>query len=197
MKLLVAILSCEARHDRMEAQRISWVKDFQGIADVKFFLARQERPEMPDEVFLDVPDDYAGLPQKTREMVRWALAHNYDRILKTDDDTVIFPRKLRIPAVDYAGWVHRAEYVAGWVYWLTRRAMEVVAKAEFTEQKHEDRWVGAALGKAGIRAINDAGVLFFSKGYRPLPADIYKRIAPGYAAGEFDPKEIPYIYAYA
>jgi hypothetical protein len=200
-RLLIAVLGCEARKERMAAQRATWAKDFAGLADVRFFLARQEREPLADEVYLDALDDYNSLPSKCRAMVRWALDAGYQRVLKTDDDSVIFRRKLRVPKEAYVGWVigrPTINYASGLAYWLDRGAMEIVALAQLDPAwPVEDRWVASELRKAGIEPVDDGGVLFMNRHQRPLPADIYRRMAPGYAVGEFTPAEIPFIYAYA
>jgi hypothetical protein len=209
MKILIAIVGCEARKDRMHAQRVTWAKDFANDSDidVRFFLARQEREPLPEEVFVDVDDGYLGLPAKSREVSRWARPRGYDWILKTDDDSLVFARKLRVPdtGVDYAGWVHRPlaeNWCSGLAYWLSRRSMEVIADSSLEPLKDspflgnaEDRWTGYSLKAAGIKVVNDPGILFVNKHQRPLPRDIYPRMRPGYAVGEFSAAEMPFIYA--
>jgi hypothetical protein len=206
MKLLIAVVGCEARKEQMAAQRASWAKDFSGIADVRFFLARQEREPLADEVFLDVPDDYQALPAKTQAMVRWAVEHDYDRVLKTDDDSVIFPKKFRPPDGEYAGWVieNRPEktYASGLAYWLSRKPMTIVAESEQTADslaavRHaEDRWVGAVLREAGVKVVNDPAIFYVHIQNRPLPETLRQMLPPMYAVGEFYAKEIPEIYGY-
>jgi hypothetical protein len=51
---------------------------------VSFSVA--ERPERDDEIILPVDDGYNALPEKTREICRWAKSNGYRRLLKTDDD---------------------------------------------------------------------------------------------------------------
>ena len=143
MKILVAVTGCEARKERMEAQRSTWAKDFGGLADVRFFLARQERAALPDEVFIDAPDTYEGLPSKSREVSRWAIQEGYDYLLKTDDDSVIFAKRFSVPkpGVDYSGWVHRPieeNWCSGLAYWLSARAMAVIAESPLTILNCED-----------------------------------------------------------
>src|SRR5689334_16973857 len=105
MRVLIAIMTCEALRHRADVQRRTWVRDVVG-ADVKFFLARNGHNPLPDEVHLDVPDDYLSLRPKVQAMCNWALAQGYDFIFKTDDDTLVIPRKLLASGFqqyDYAG----------------------------------------------------------------------------------------------
>jgi hypothetical protein len=199
-KLLIAIASCESRKDQADAQRESWVKDV-STADVKFFLGRQEREPLSDEIFLDVGDDYASLPAKVREISRWALANDYRALIKVDDDVIVFPTRIIEPKADYAGWKQEpasANYCAGMCYWLSRKAMAVMADAELTGDIAEDRWTGKTLLAAGIHAQPWPKIQWFGKitSRKELPSNTRARLSSSFVAGEFRPQELREMYRY-
>lgn len=183
MKRLIAIPTCwryeyfdhgggdhqngehKTRHD---AVRRTWLYNGTiggyGTNDWRFFYGRQMEPQaIPlDAVVLDVPDDYRGLALKVRGMVRWALEQGYDYICKVDDDCYVFLDRLLSrfdPAADYRGSVQTTDetkYASGGLYWLSRRAMAVIADAEpERDEWREDRWVGRTLAGVGIYPTND------------------------------------------
>ena len=161
MKLLLAIVTCEKFKARADAQRATWVPLVKG-ADVRFFLAKQEREPLPDEVFLDgCPDDYHSLPLKVRLMLQWALANGYQKVCKLDDDTCVHPQRMlaALPTNSYTGFVNQTPpkpWCSGFAYWLDERAMKIVANAEIpTGEWAEDRWVGSVLHDAGIQPLYD------------------------------------------
>lgn len=160
MKILIAIETCHAFRERTVAQRDTWVKDVRG-ADVRFFVGRgvPEAVPLPDEVFLDVDDGYAGLPAKTQGICKWALGHGYDFVFKCDDDTYVQPERLLDSDFRFADYIGRlrgasgrwpAPYCSGFAYWLSTKAMKVVATAALTDDQAEDRWVANTLLSAGI-----------------------------------------------
>jgi hypothetical protein len=124
---------------------------------------------------LGVPDGYLSLPRKTQALCTWAWLRGYSRLLKVDCDTWLdaawFRLTRRNVVSDYAGCVRSAwdgghlfrgapadppgtwphPYAAGGGYWLSRRAMQIVAAAEIPAGTWcEDRWVGHVLAGAGI-----------------------------------------------
>jgi hypothetical protein len=180
MKMLIAVKSCEKDKSRgaHDLIRETWGQDVSAAGgELKFFTARSGTPDL-DEVIVNAPDDYAGLPYKTREIVRYALANNYDYVLLCDTSTVIFFRHLMaydFMNYDYIGcWgmekqgpflqIIQAEdgrncpttrildcypWAAGPGYILSRKAMKIVAENEPTVWA-EDCWVGQVLAKNGI-----------------------------------------------
>src|ERR1017187_3958387 len=103
MKILLVIFSCHQYNykfdnqcmkdwfirpdvDRVSALRDTWLKD----VTVDYIVvkgrptARQE--PLPDEIFVDAPDDYQHSSLKLKELVQYALALGYGYILKIDDD---------------------------------------------------------------------------------------------------------------
>lgn len=167
MKILVAVTNCWMYRKRQDAIRNTWLKNVPENVDVRFFLGRTATPSeaRPDEVHVDVDDGYPGLPAKTREMCRYALANGYTHIFKTDDDTYVQLQRLVESGFqdmgDYIGrkrgpsGVWPAPYASGFSYWLTRRAFEVVAEAKLTDDPAEDRWVGNVLHNAGMGCVPD------------------------------------------
>lgn len=156
-KVLLAIASCEKHLHRNDAQRRTWVPMVRG-ADVRFFRGGGGEP-LPDEVILQVPDDYTGLPEKTREIFRWALAQGYDYVCKIDSDVYVQPERLmaNIPVGhDYAGRLRgpsngfRAPYASGFAYWLSRRGMEARVSGNDDPYVAEDQATGNILMAAGI-----------------------------------------------
>lgn len=205
MRVLIAVVTCAARKAQADAQRATWVKD--SNYDVRFFLARQPRDSLPDEVFVDADDGYLGLPAKVRGVCRWAYAADYELMMKTDDDTVMFPGRVILPQGHYTGWKQEPcqdSYCAGVAYWLSRDAMRTIARAELTEEWAEDRWVGKTLTAAGFRAeqapprsIQWVGQRReANKNLRPLPANIQAVLGSCYIAGEFTAEELPRVYRY-
>lgn len=203
--VLIAIVTCEKRKLQADAQRQTWVKD--ANHDVRFFLAEQSRPALPDEVFLPCGDGYNDLPGKVREVNRWALARNYKLMLKTDDDTVMFSGRVILPQGHYTGWVQepcQGSYCAGVAYWESRDCMRTIANAELTEDFAEDRWVGKMLTAAGFRAemVVHGGIQWIgqrreaNKSLRPLPQNIRAILGRCYIAGEFTAEELPRVYVY-
>lgn len=167
MKSLIAIVSCHKNSDFRDCQRETWIPELEGKFDYKFFLGRGDTSYQPllDEVLLDCSDGYLGLPEKVREICRWALQYQYSHLFKCDDDTYIVPSRLLLSnyeRYDYMGRVriasgkYRAPYaVGGPGYSLSRLAFTVVADAELTEDSVEDRWIGNVLYDQDIHATHN------------------------------------------
>jgi hypothetical protein len=141
--------------NRVQAVRDTWLKDV--TCDYKFFYGRStSRKPLPDEVFLDSPDDYLHSTDKMRALIRYALDNGYERILKADDDIFIYWDRLmaNIPEGHYAGGGPFGghpphSYLSGNIYWLTKHAMEILTTCGGGSWA-EDRWVGEALLKRKI-----------------------------------------------
>lgn len=114
-----------------------------------------------DEVMLPVPWDFKHMALKTREIVRWALAHGFTHMFKVDTDTYVdVPRLLasEFTLHDYIGfpfacdgWAHAS---GGAGYWLSQRAMEALRDAA-VNIPYEDVWTGQTLRDAGILLHHD------------------------------------------
>jgi hypothetical protein len=115
-------------------------------------------------VILDCPDGYQYLTHKTQLMRRWAIAQDYDRVIKADDDCYLRPERLaKVPPLDYIGRLrgpsgnYPAPYCSGFCYVLSRRALEALAPIEWQSDDDfaEDRWTGNQLLKLAIAPVND------------------------------------------
>jgi hypothetical protein len=169
-KILIGVVTCEKFKERADAQRASWVPRIQG-ADVRFFLAKQDHDPLPDEVFLDCPDDYKSLPAKVKAMYQWAIANGYQKVCKLDDDTFLASRIMTVvPPQDYAGFLNATPpkpWCSGFCYWLSERAMRIVAEAPIpSDEWAEDRWVGGVLHGHGIMPHWDKRYALIVPGWR-------------------------------
>jgi hypothetical protein len=150
---------------------------------------------------LQVYDHYEALPEKVQAVCQWAIQHDYEQMLKLDDDTLVWPTRVLRPAGNYVGWVQEPaadNWCAGMAYWLRRPAMEAILRARVDVQSTaEDRWVGKVLKQEGIRAERDRpGVIQWVGRARPLPQNVAAILSSAYVAGEFTPEEMPKFYVY-
>lgn len=181
MKILLAVFSCHRYIyrpddwfkrpivDRVSALRDTWLKDV--TVDYKIFRGRRAGIHdtavriVPDEVFLNVPDDYEHSNEKIKAIIAYAYERGYNYIVKVDDDVYVYWDRLitAVPTADYAGGggphYRNGQYCAGITYWLSRRAMEVLLATSLatsdTNAWAEDRWVGTSLWKKQIRCQFD------------------------------------------
>ncbi len=162
MKLLCAVMACWWRESYVDAQRQTWAKKTPEI-DIRFFFGKgAQREPKEDEVHLDCGDHYLGLPEKVRLAFKWALEHDYDFAFKCDDDTYVVPE--RLVAAEKGDFIGRymgacVGYPYGFCsggagYWVSKRALEIIANAEVDEEA-EDRWVANTLGDKGITGKHD------------------------------------------
>lgn len=155
-KFLVAVVACHKNQAKVDELRKTWIPSLYKI-DYKIFYGKgAPRDPLPDEVFLDVDDGYLSLPAKMKAIYQWTLDHGYEYVYKVDDDVFVNVERL-IPAGwqkhDYSGRVNRGgpvPWASGACYWLSKRAMQIVAKAPLTSDTAEDRWVGRILHGHGI-----------------------------------------------
>ena len=144
--------------NRVEAIRDTWLKDV--TFDYKFFYGRgPDAFRKSDTVFLNAPDDYHHSDQKIRGVIRYALEHGYDRLLKIDDDVYAYWNRItaNVPSADYVGggpFGPGSAYCSGAAYWLSRKAMEILDRAR-AGCWAEDRWVGETLQRANIHCAFD------------------------------------------
>jgi hypothetical protein len=157
-KIFMGLVTC----DKTKYQRLakfclnSWGKSIPEGFDLKVCTGSA----------LGVADDYNSLQLKTKALVTYALEHGYEGTIKVDDDTFVRTDRLRVPAADYAGWTTLDgcqptcswSHCQGGFYWLSKRAMKVVAEASFYPKGEpralsisEDSWVGWVLRDKGIR----------------------------------------------
>lgn len=158
MKILIAVTSCAMHRDRNQAIRDTWGAG--SAHDIRFFIGGESI--MEDEVGLKCPDDYASLPRKTKAMCAWAVDAGYDYVFKVDSDVYVATDRLEVPlGHDYSGRVRGAipgfpaPYCSGFSYWLSKKAMSILAAARITHNPAEDSWVGNTLLEHGINAHPD------------------------------------------
>lgn len=181
-------------HERIEAQRATWVQDvkaFKSYVDLRFFYGRKPDGQTPgfshdrraDEVFLGCPDDYEHLPHKSQAIFLWALRHGYDYVFKVDDDTFVYVDRLMASGFehhDYLGYCYpsHGNYISGGPgYWVSHQAMRHLVDANI-EGWAEDKWVGGVLKSHGIRPTRDG------------------RYLPGFDAHYVDMSKIPADHNY-
>lgn len=182
-KILIAIASCErdSNNGFNDAVRNTWLQN--ANVDYKFFLGDVNITEKDDEVPLLCKDDYLSLPEKTLEIMRWAVERDYDYIFKCDTDTyVVLDRLLNsdFRKWDYIGHfnapigvpnvVYKTLYTwasGGSGYFLSKKAAQIIVDENSTEKAMcpnlkipcEDLWIGQVLGpsieKGILRANSD------------------------------------------
>lgn len=125
-------------NEQTKACRETWVKDFAPFKNVtvKFFYGKPAdgypRQPLADEVFLDVPDGYGSLIEKSVAVCKWAAEREFEYMYKCDTDTWVYAEKLLVEmmenAFDYAGYRHANVASGGPGYFLSRRAIEIIAR---------------------------------------------------------------------
>lgn len=207
-KILIAVLSChefsytkwkmqddpdktgfhqDGPNAQTQAVRETWALDAGAFptVDVRFFYGHAPNPPSAkdDEVYLDCPDDYAGLPQKTIAICKWALANGYDYAFKCDTDSIVYVDRLVMELMtqrpfEYAGFKHCNVCSGGPGYWLSNRAMKVVADGPFPTHYAEDVHVCHTLNANGIEAKNlehhrsgYSAHFYFNDGFDPNKLD--------------------------
>lgn len=173
MKLLIAVVQCARDRWRIPAHR----KMLSGKgADVYFFYGLQ--PSNPkaafnpcDEIELPVGDGYfAELTRKAIAIYQWALAHDYDFLLKIDADTFLDVEKLLKAGFEAHDWVGLmgdkgasggvGHCTSGGVgIWLSAKAMrtflEHYPKMPGGKMHQFDDWLlSLTLADAGMKPVN-------------------------------------------
>ena len=107
---LVCIYSCQPNlQDRIPAMRAGWLSQLDALGVPWLVMVGGGAGQREgDVVWLDAPDDYEGLPQKSLAMTRWVHRHTgFTRLLKIDDDCFLNPESyfldLAALAHDYHG----------------------------------------------------------------------------------------------
>lgn len=170
LKILVAVLTCARYLDRRNACRdtwFPWVERLNENVTAKFFAGNVPclaDDDVGDITHLYCSDGYQELPQKTLRLVEYAVANNFDFLVKADDDTFLMPLPEYLAALtahDYVGNVRQhaphndnVDYAQGGLYCLSRVAMEAVLKHGLPAIGLEDGNVGKALKAAGILPVN-------------------------------------------
>ena len=148
---------------RVRAIRDTWYRDFHKYRDqidLKFFYGwGADRDPLPDEVFLDAPDYYHGLPAKVQKIFQYCTDSGYTDILKLDDDVYLWVSRLleNFEPTDYRGYLCEADikYASGTAYWVSAKAARIVAESPLDGDWAEDKFVGRTLARNGIKLVND------------------------------------------
>jgi len=205
MRKLIAIKTCRVKRAWADAQRQTWVRDVvgKGYADVRFFMgawdARIKSAACGDEVFLDVPDDYAGIPLKVRAICDWAVEHNYDQVSLCDDDVYVVPERYKtLPTEPFNyvgrfrppyGTVYPPHFASGFFYTLSNRAAAFVAGTPWNGDWMDERFVATALAHWGIIGYHDPRNYMVTGPHMDAPAilsaDIFRK---GTAFCEYEPR---------
>ena len=184
-KYLIGVLSCVNTLARRNLCRRTWLPRAKAAGmDVVFVLKSPwsddgQTMRLGDRLYLPVPDDYPSLPQKTRAFCQWALTiPDWTAVFKCDDDTYVAAARLAeydMHGADYVGaeWRPGARYGSGGAgYFLSRRAVEIVAERLVQPIGAEDKLASFALRTAGVGiqlTIDDRFVPFGSEDRRPKP----------------------------
>ena len=133
------------------------------------------REPLSDEIFLNCGDNYTQNSAKLKEIVKYALAGDYDYVLIVDDDTFVYPELFatEFPSYDYAGGSTGAFHPGSCVF-LSRTAMTLISQARITTYA-DDAWVGDVMSKAGIPRHDIVGVVHgFGVDYKINPYKVSK-----------------------
>ena len=163
MKTLIAVVSCKARPMYRDAIRDTWLPLVPADkADVRFFVGKGSADGSADVVELDCGDGYESLPEKVRAIVRWAKDNGYSYTLKCDDDVVLYPAKLLnsgYDAYDFVGHKNNSHDDPvppyGFCYWMSYKAMSIVAYSELPKDNFDEGWVRTKLYEHGIVLHHD------------------------------------------
>lgn len=148
---------------------MAWMRELLPHNMQAYFIVGQtsEPIHEPRVVQVDAQDDYWAMPQKVLAGMRWALKnHDFDFIVKVDDDTFIHPERLaRYVATLEKGTpdIHGGEisadneYLSGGAgYILSRRMVEVLAAdPHIPKQGREDVEICEAVRRAGGKIVKD------------------------------------------
>jgi hypothetical protein len=207
-KILIAVASCHQYRVRADSQRATWVKELDQIpghvdCDIRFFLGGGQ-PERSDEIILPVDDGYLGLPAKTKEICMWALERGYTNLYKSDDDSYVVLERLFASGCekfDYAGRLRgpsgmfKAPYCSGFAYWLSAKAMRIIADAKLNGDEAEDRFVGNTLLQAGIWGQPDYRYVVVNSGRNAISGKEAPRQGNDViAACEFTPDQMEVVH---
>lgn len=168
MKILFSILSCPSMRQFEVAQEETWLRDLPSGVDYHFFVGQLPGPK---GIPLNVGDNFDDVTEKSVVMHRWALGHDYDFVFKADLDTFVRPVELLqsgFEQFNYTGGQNTqgvAFASGGSGYWLSKRALQIVADAKISPGPAEDLHVATVLYAQGITLHADPR-------YQFIPGDI-------------------------
>jgi hypothetical protein len=175
-KILIAVVSCEQRRLRRDLIRRTWLPTVPGDRmDTRFFVGRGAWVDRDDVVILNCGDGYGDLPEKFREISRWALKHGYRHMLKLDDDVVLHPGRALSSGFEGHDFIGRRNCInyrvrgltfddhLGFGAWFSARALAILASAPIPRELQgwvhnlgaDDFWADHTLSRAGITLRED------------------------------------------
>ena len=213
MRVLIAIKSCnkDAARGCHRAIRETWGAEVEG-ADLRFFVGEDPLAfRSADTIVLpNCPDDYAGLPQKTRAILAWSINHGYDFTFLCDTDTFLIPPRLLACGFEnydltgcIGGNLEGGKYFpwpsGGAGYFLSQKAAWIVALSK-TIDTAEDRMIGQILlrenAEGNPKSLNHPG---FHRVYPddPLRCDVTLHFdGRGAKQQTYDPKWMYEVFAH-
>jgi len=111
-----------------QSLRDTWLPELK--CDYKFIMGNPLVDAEPDELFLNVSDAYLDNIHKTIGTMRYAMTHGYDYVYKCDVDTLVNPSNLLgsdFEKYDYVGGLNGHFASGGSGYWLSRKAIQIIA----------------------------------------------------------------------
>lgn len=173
MKTLISVVTAHHRKEWRDVIRETWLPLVPpALADVRFFMGNGNSLLKSDEVLLECDDSYQGLPEKIKSIAKWAVLHDYDFMLKCDDDVVLKPELLLTSGYekhDFSGKLNRPADSArpyavtvGFNYWLSKHCMKLISEASLPpvfengmKDNDDEKWVAGVLYQNGITLYND------------------------------------------
>lgn len=174
-RIIIGALTGQNMSERRERCRKTWMADAATLGVQVMFLFGDGRSAGPstlrgDELHTPTPDAYQTLPQRTRAWCEWALQRDdWDYLFKGDDDTYVAVGRLLaydLADRDYIGgeWRPGINYASGGAgYFLSRKAVSVVAEKMTCPTGAEDMIVGRRLRESGIKFHVDNRFIAYGK----------------------------------
>lgn len=149
-------LQIDGPNQRVESVLDTWFQDFYNHTNVEAKIFYGDKgSDTAQEVFLDCPNDHMTLSYKIKAMCQWAVDHDFQWLAKPDDDTFVYTDRLIrqfldqvADRCDYAGSDEGGFAMGGRLYWLSRKAMELVAAADPAQYTYYATDLGEKLRKA-------------------------------------------------
>lgn len=172
---------------KLHAVRMTWAQEWPRPFDIRYAFDNTHHDPVRDELVLDAPTGIMNTSYKTHKAAQWALAEGYEHAFFVPTDCYVAVTRLAASGfekLDYTGFHSYTEHHIGGGsgYWLSRRALQVVADyAPYPD--YEDRWVGSACRDAGIPAIHDDRYRSWEQ--PPVAGAITKHLSRG--TNDYDP----------
>lgn len=185
MRRLVAVMTCGKRGYKAKAiaQRETWVKALRARGtDVLFFVGRDAVVDCYDEITVDAPDDYSGIPLKVKAIMQWGTERKYDLISKCDDDVYVVPNRYAVLPLFPYNYIGRfrgpcgnypAHFASGFFYTLSWYAACLVANTPWNGDWMDERFIANTLAYYGVGGNTDVNN-YLCTGPFHKPADLLK-----------------------